>query len=313
MRRNVTFGSEGAELSGWFYSPDTPPPWPLVVMAHGFSATKQMVADRYAEVFTEAGLAVLLYDHRGFGASGGEPRQQINPWVQARGYRDAISFATTLENVDPARVALWGDSYSSGVALVVAALDSRVEALVVQVPALGAELPHDDPDGSRREAIEEMVRTGSVEPTADEIRGPLPVVWDDQERRPSALKPESAFRWFNGYGTRSDTNWKNEVTSDTNWKNEVTIVRPENPHWQPGLCATDVSCPALFVVSPEDEMPRSVPAVARDAYERLSGPKEWIEIPGGHFGLLYYPSEAFDQASSAQSRFLAENLLSQEN
>jgi len=302
MRRDVTFESDGAELSGWYYSPDTASPWPLVVMAHGFSATKQMVADRYAEVFTEAGVAVLLYDHRGFGASGGEPRQQINPWVQARGYRDAISFATTLDEIDPSRIAVWGDSYSSGAALVVAALDDRVAVLVVQVPALGAEVPPDDPDGSLRESIKENVRSGPVEPTVEEIRGPMPVVWDDQDRRPSALKPETAFRWFNGYGTRSDTNWINEVT----------VVRPKSPQWQPGLCASDVSCPALFVVSPDDEMIRSSPAVARDAYERLAGPKEWVEIPGGHFGLLYYPSETFDEASSAQSRFLTETLLAED-
>ena len=298
MKRDVTFESEGAELSGWFYPPDSSPPWPLVVMAHGFSATKQMVADRYAEVFTEVGVAVLLYDHRGFGESGGEPRHQINPWMQTRGYRDAIAFATTIENVDPTRIAVWGDSYSSGAALVVAALNTRVAALVVQVPALGAEVPSDDPDGSARESMKQMVRTGSVEPAPDEVRGPMPVVWDDQERRPSALKPETAFRWFNGYGTRSGTNWTNEVT----------IVRPKSPQWQPGLCATDVTCPALFVVSPDDEMPRSTPAVARDAYERLSGSKEWVEIPGGHFGLLYYPSETFERASAAQSRFLVETL-----
>jgi len=304
MKRDVTFESEGAEMSGWYYSPDTPSPWPVVVMAHGFSATKEMVADRYAEAFSEAGLAVLLYDHRGFGASGGEPRQQINPWMQARGYRDAVSFAATLDDVDPSRIAVWGDSYSSGAALVVAALDDRVAALVVQVPALGAEVPPDDPDGSLREAIEQTVRSGSVEPTADEIRGPMPVVWDDQERRPSALKPETAFRWFNGYGTRSDTNWTNEVT----------VVRPKHPvQWYPGLCALDVSCPALFVVSPDDEMVRSSPTVARDAYERLAGSKEWVEIPGGHFGLLYYPSETFDRASSAQSRFLTETLLSDDS
>lgn len=300
MKRDVTFESEGAEMSGWYYSPDTAPPWPLVVMAHGFSATKQMVADRYAEAFSEAGLAVLLYDHRGFGASGGEPRQQINPWVQARGYLDAVSFAATLDDVDSSRIAVWGDSYSSGAALVVAALDDRVAALAVQVPALGAEVPPNDPDGALRESIEQTVRSGSVKPTADEIRGPMPVVWDDQDSRPSALQPETAFRWFNGYGTRTGTNWTNEVT----------VVRPEHPvQWYPGLCASDVSCPTLFVVSPDDEMVRSSPAVARDAYERLTGPKEWVEIPGGHFGLLYYPSETFDRASSAQSRFLTETLL----
>lgn len=106
MRRDVTFESEAADLSGWFYSPDSSPPWPLVVMAHGFSATKEMVTDRYAETFCETGVAVLLYDHRGFGESGGEPRQQINPSVQARGYRDAVSFATTLDDVDSTRIAV---------------------------------------------------------------------------------------------------------------------------------------------------------------------------------------------------------------
>lgn len=302
MKRDVTFESEGAELSGWFYSPDSPTPWPIVVMAHGFSATKGMVADRYAEVFESAGFAVLLYDHRGFGASGGEPRQQINPWIQVRGYLDAISFATTLEGVDPSRIAVWGDSLSGGVALVVAAIDDRVAALVVQVPSFGRDFPSEDPDGTLCDAIEETVRTGSVEPTADEIVGPMPVVSDDQQARPSALKPDTAFRWFTGYGTRAEGGWENEITR----------ARPTTPvEWHPGVCAKDVRCPTLFVVSPEDEMPGSRPVVQRDAFVRLGGPKQWVEIPGGHFGLVYYPSETFDKASRAQSQFLIEMLHSQ--
>ena len=56
-------------------------------VTHGTSATLTMCLDRYAEVFCNAGLAVLLYDHRNFGLSGGEPRQLINPWLHARCYR----------------------------------------------------------------------------------------------------------------------------------------------------------------------------------------------------------------------------------
>lgn len=302
MRRDVTFESEEVELSGWYYVPDSQPPWPIVVMAHGFSATKQMVADKYAEVFQAAGFTVLLYDHRGFGASGGVPRQQINPWVQARGYLDAISFGTTFEGVDPNRIAVWGDSLSGGVGLVVAAIDDRVAALVVQVPSIGQEFPSEDPEGGLSDAIQETVRSGSVEPTADEILGPMPVVSDDQETRPSALKPETAFRWFNGYGTREGSDWMNEITR----------ARPTTPvEWHPGVCAKDGQCPTLFVVSPEDEMPGSRPVMQRDAYVRLGGPKEWVEIPGGHFGLVYYPSETFEKAATAQSQFLTETLLSQ--
>ena len=89
-----------------------------------------MVFDKYAEAFSSAGLAVLLYDHRNFGMSEGEPRQEINPWIQSRGYRDAMSFVEKLDRVDPERIALWGDSYTGGQVVVVGAVDQRVKTIV---------------------------------------------------------------------------------------------------------------------------------------------------------------------------------------
>lgn len=70
-----------------------------------------MVIDGYAEVFRRNGFAVLLYDHRNLGISGGEPRQEVNPWIQCRGYAHAIDHVETLGGVDAGRIALWGDSY----------------------------------------------------------------------------------------------------------------------------------------------------------------------------------------------------------
>ena len=118
----VEFESEGAVLRGFlFEAVKGEPPFPVVVMAHGTSATIPMVEDRYAEVFAAAGVSALLYDHRNLGISGGEPRQEINPWVQSRGYRDAITFASTIEDHDPNRIGVWGDSYSAGQVFLVAA------------------------------------------------------------------------------------------------------------------------------------------------------------------------------------------------
>ncbi len=259
-----------------------------------------MTADKYAEALCATGLAVLLYDHRGFGQSGGEPRQQINPWIQARGYRDAISFGSTLDGIDPGLIAIWGDSLSGGIALAVAAIDQRVAALVVQVPSMGAEVPPADPDGSLYQAFRETVLSGVVEPSSEEVSGPLPVVSDDQVRQPPALRPLTAHRWFSEYGGRPGTGWVNEITR----AQPKTLVP-----WQPGLCARHVSCPTLFLVAPDDEMPASLPAVTRHAYEQLAGPKEWVDLDGGHFGLLYFPSEAYERASSIQTRFLSEHLL----
>jgi uncharacterized protein len=300
IRRDAAFVSEGADLKGWVYAPDSAPPWPLVVMAHGFSATRHMTLGKYAEVFRAAGLAVLLYDHRGFGDSGGQPRRQVNPWIQARGYRDALSYARSLEGVDGSRLALWGDSFGGGVALAVAGIDGSVAALVVQVPALGREPPPADSDGSLYRAFKETLLSGAVEPSEEDILGPSPVVSDDQVRRPSALEPLTAYRWFIEYGGRFGSGWANDVSR----------ARPKTPvAWHPGLCAGHVRCPSLFLVSAEDEMPGALPAVSREAYEKVAGPKGWIEIEGGHFGLLYFPSEEFERAASAQVRFLSEHLL----
>ncbi|MCP5065790.1 MAG: acetylxylan esterase, partial [bacterium] len=86
-RRDVEFeGHGGTLLRGWLYLPSGRSPAPCVVMAHGLSASKEMALDRYAEVLCDAGMAVLVYDHRNLGASEGQPRQKINPWAQARDY-----------------------------------------------------------------------------------------------------------------------------------------------------------------------------------------------------------------------------------
>lgn len=79
---------------------------------------------------------MLAYDHRNFGDSDGEPRQELDPWVQVRDYRHAITFAQTLDGVDRDRVGVWGSSYAGGHVLVVAAIDRRVGCVVAQVPTI---------------------------------------------------------------------------------------------------------------------------------------------------------------------------------
>ena len=117
VRRDIEFDAEGVTLCGWFYP-------------HGFSAVKEMYLDAFAEVFAAGGLNVVVFDNRCFGASDGEPRQEIDPWAQVRDYRHAITYASTLPEVDPRRIGIWGSSYSGGHVLVVAAIDRRVKAVV---------------------------------------------------------------------------------------------------------------------------------------------------------------------------------------
>jgi len=97
MRRDIEFRTEdGVILRGWHYLPERAGPALTVIMAHGYSAVKEMYLDRFAEVFAGAGIGAVVFDNRNFGASDGEPRQEIDPWQQIRDYRDAITWASSL-------------------------------------------------------------------------------------------------------------------------------------------------------------------------------------------------------------------------
>jgi alpha-beta hydrolase superfamily lysophospholipase len=303
MERLVEFPSQGATLRGRLFLPAAEAHRPaVVVMAHGYSATADgMVADQYAAAFCEAGLAVLLYDHRNFGKSGGEPRQQIDNWLQVIGYRDAIDFVTTLDDVDASRLAVWGDSKSGGGVLVAAAFDKRICAVVTQVPACGDAPPHAAPADALLDLMAAAYANTGLRPPSDVVEGPMPVVAADQLATPSALTPLTAFRWFIEYGGRYGTGWQNWVTE---------VSRDRSDPYQPVLCASRVEAPALFVIATDDEMPGASSAVSRFAFDLVPGPKELLEVDGGHFGLLYHPGPLYDLASRAERDFLIRHLVS---
>ena len=80
-------------------------------------------------------MAALVFDNRNFGASDGEPRQEIDPWAQVRDYRHAITYASTLPGGRRrADRDLGLELLAARHVLVVAAIDRRVKSVVSQVP-----------------------------------------------------------------------------------------------------------------------------------------------------------------------------------
>jgi fermentation-respiration switch protein FrsA (DUF1100 family) len=294
MRHDVEFDAEGVTLRGWLYVPDEATgPVPAIVMAHGFSAVKEMYLDAFAEVFATAGLAALVYDNRNFGASDGEPRQEIDPWAQVRDYRHAITYARTREEVDRDRIGIWGSSYSGGHVLVVGAIDRRVKCVVAQVPLISGY------HNSRRIVRADFIASVREAFDADRearFRGEPPAmvpVVDPDPMATSALPTPDSWEWFSTTGETRAPAWRNEVT-----------LRSVEMFWEyePGAYIQWVSpTPLLLVVAQHDHLTVSDLAIA--ALENAREPKRLAILPTGHFDAYV---SGFDAASGvARDWFVA--------
>ncbi|QIE55233.1 alpha/beta hydrolase [Pikeienuella piscinae] len=296
MHENVSFHSEGAEIRGRNFSHGDPLR-PIVVMTHGTTATITMAIDLYAARIFEAGYDVLLYDHRNFGKSGGEPRQEINPWIQARGYRDAVAF---LRNrAASRRIVLWGDSFSAGLALVAGALIDDISAIVAQIPVCGASVPETDFGAGAFNVMKKIFEDGDVEGGPEQTTGPIPVVSSDQINNPSLLAPIQAYRWFIEHGGRHGSGWENRATR---------VIPDLQAPCSPFVTARHLDMPVQMMVGEADEMVHCNLDAQKAVFERIPGEKEFVEIPGGHFGLLWHPSDEFEAAVNAQIVFLKKAL-----
>lgn len=295
--RPVSFESQGAILRGRMYMPkESSAADPVIIMAHGFTTTiNGMTADKYAERFRKAGYKVVLYDHRNLGISDGEPRQEINFWVQARGYIDAIDFVSSHPEIDTDKIAVWGASMSSREAFLAGVIDDRVKAVIAMIPAFGEEIPVEDTDGSSYAFAKETILTDDIKSLPHKTTEQMPIVSTDQKGTPSVLTELTAYRWFIEYGGRFGTNWQNVVSFSI-------IDSPEN--FNIGQLAPQLKAPILMVVASNDEMHGANPEVTQHVFNTINQPKEWLDIDGGHFGLLYYPSSIFDKSSAAQIDFL---------
>lgn len=134
VRHDVTFLSEGVECAAWLYRPDGAKNPPIVVLAHGFAAFRELRLDAYAARFAQAGYAALVFDYRSWGASDGQPRRVLDIAAQHADWRAAVAYARGLDGVDTTRVVGWGSSFGGGHVLNLAARDHALAAAIVQVP-----------------------------------------------------------------------------------------------------------------------------------------------------------------------------------
>lgn len=297
MRKDIEFqAGDGVILRGWHYVPDNVSgPAPVVVMAHGFSAVKEMYLDKYAEAFAAVGIGSIVFDHRNFGASDGQPRQEIDPWKQVSDYRDTITYAETLPEVNNDAIGVFGSSYSGGHVLVVGGIDRRVKAVAAQVPlASGHRNARRLIRADKVAGFQAMFNEDRRARARGEAPAMVPVVDADPDA-PSALPTPDSYEWFTS---------THELRAPS-WKNEVTLRSVEMfTEYEPMAYASFISpTPLLMIVALGDHL--TVADLALEAYEKALHPKKLVTLDGGHFDA--YVND-FDTASFAASDWFTRYL-----
>ena len=295
MRSNIDFDANGVRLHGWLYQPAHTGPHPLVVMAHGFSAVKEMGLDDYAGAFCAAGLAVLVYDNRNLGASEGLPRQEIDPIAQRRDYSHAITFARSLPGIDPNRIGVWGTSYTGGLVIIAAALDRRIKCVVSQVPYLHGPATMDLvlPLEGRRE-FEQMLETERCALAAGQPPT-LTTVCSDDASKPLHSASRLSWAYFNHYVAAGRALWPNAVT--------LRSLELRLDYDALGAIARVAPTPLLMIVASEDTITPT--SIALAAFASAHEPKQLVLIPGHHYRPYL---EAFAQASQAARDWFVKHL-----
>ncbi len=285
-------GSAGADEAGTDDSTT-----PIVVMAHGFTATRRDSLIGFARKFAEAGIAALAFDYRGFGDSAGDERQVLSIERQLEDVAAAIGFAGGLAGVDPGRIALWGSSFGGGLTFeTAAALTSggrrEIACAVAQVPfaegpaMLGA-VPPLNAMKLTRKALADMRarRSGSprvMVPAAGPPGSLAAMTSPDALPGFEAIKPEDSLH-------------ENSVAA---------AIAVEALLWRPGSKASKIECPILVQVANQDQDTPPGPA-ARAAAKAPLG--ELRRYDCGHFDVYLEPW--FDQVADDQVEFLKRNLL----
>lgn len=256
----IQFDSHEVNCEAWHFAATSealngPEGRPCVVMAHGLAGTRDSGLAPFAEKLSAAGMDVVAFDYRGFGTSGGSPRQVVSMADQRDDYRAALRAAAGLEGVDPTRLVLWGVSLSGGHVLAVAAGRDDIAAVVALAPLVDglAAARHAIGRHPPSQMLRATVRGIGARATSSLGREPLtmPVV---------ALPGEQGAFTLDGareaYLSIAGPTWRNEVSAS---------VTTELGTRLPLRKAAEVTCPVLVQVT---DLDRSAPpqAAAKAAF-----------------------------------------------
>ncbi|GAA2077777.1 alpha/beta hydrolase [Streptomyces albiaxialis] len=293
---DVTFPSNGMRLAAHLHLPDGAAAGvrlPAVVVGHPTTGVKEQTATVYARRLAAEGCAALTFDAAYQGESEGEPRGLENPFQRADDFREAVTYLTTRDDIDPERIGVLGICGSGGYVPFAAQTDHRMRAVAtVSAADVPSFFRDSDPEGFRK-MVEQAGRLRSEEargepatlvravPDTVDASTPAPVrEFHDYYRTPRAQHPRSTNEWV----LRS----VDEMAQFDSYAN-VHMIAPR---------------PLLMIVGSE----AFTRGFSEDAVARAGDSAELFTVEGATHVDLYDREEAVAPAVAELARFFGKHL-----
>jgi dienelactone hydrolase len=293
-RLDVEFASEQDTCAAWLYVPDGNGPFAAVVLAHGWTGVREQRLDAYAVRFADAGLAALVFDYRHFGASSGQPRQLLDIKRQLADWAAAVAFARSRAEIDSARIAVWGTSFSGGHVVETAARDPQIAAVIAQAPFA---------DGLRN--LPSLGFRLALRLTAAGVRDQIGAALGRPPHMLRSVGPPGSLAVMTT--PDAEPGFRSIDPPGSTWRNEAAArIALRVSGYRPGRHSDRIAAPILFAIAADDAI--TPPAFARAAAARARN-SEVRTYPGGHFDI--YVGTEFERAVADQVDFLSRHLLRQ--
>ncbi|MGW0856930.1 alpha/beta hydrolase [Streptomyces sp. NPDC002690] len=303
-RTTVTFDSTGIRIAAHLYTPETQGsgPWPALVVGHPGTSVKEQTSGTYAQLMAERGFVALAFDAAYQGESGGLPRGLEDPAQRVEDFKAAVSFLTTLDEVDADRIGLLGICASGSYSLAATGGDHRVRAVATVSTAEPARQFRLGADGTQDPAVFRTLLDAAAQARSTAARGEDPgamTMFPQTAEQAGALGGQHGIEGFEYYCTaRGEHERSAKVLA---WESIDKMASSDAFHAIPLISPR----PVLQVIGE-----RAVTAwMAVEAHQRATGPKEIHWIEGASHVDLYDKKEFIDPAVDKLTEYFTAHLV----
>jgi len=264
--KKVNFESNNQTLAGDLYLPDEyqeGSKLPGVVVTGAWTTVKEQMPATYAKEMANRGYAVLAFDFRNWGESGGNERQLENPTNKTQDIIAAANYLTTRDEVDANRIAGLGICASAGYMADAAVQSDDLKSIALVAPWLHNQEIVNEVYGGQ-ESVQSLIDTSRKAQAKYEATGQLSLI-------PAASNTDkNALMYQAPYYTEENRGMIPEYVNEFNlasWEGWLTFDAIK--------IADNLTKPTLIVHSEAAAIPQG----AKEFYNRLSGEKNqlWLE------------------------------------